>query len=420
MNTLDSPVITSNVEVEEAKVPRPATKIRIREWLNWWPVRDVLVPFVATRLMLSVVGCLALALFYSLPANPIAWEIKGDGNVAPVVEHPSARHYPLVNIWSRWDSAFFHSIAESGYNYIPGQRSNAAFFPAYPLAMRAAHALLPGDTDVSWFVSGILVSNTILLVGLCYFVLLVRLDWDNATAGRAALYTLLFPTTLFFSAVYSEALFFAVTVASFYHARRNQWIAACGCAAIAVLTRAPGVLLAVPLLVEYLHQRNYKLRAVRLDLAAFALIPASFAGLLFYFHLSTGNMFAIQDAQAAWGDGWGQLTFPWMGYMRSLNRPFHPVETMDFIFAASALVLVTVAALRLRPSYGVYAVISYWFITAWGTLDSVPRYMLPIFPMFMLFAMWGKNPVFDRFYVVCGSGLAALFMLRFALWQWVA
>ena len=417
---LERPIAPTSDLPEQAPIAQSSSAFGRASWLTWWPVRDVLIPFIATRLMLTVIGCLALAMFRDLPVNPVAWEIKGDGNIGAVTTHLSSRYYPPVNIWSRWDAAFFHSIAKGGYNYIPGERSNAAFFPGYPMAMRAVHAIVPRQTDLTWFVSGLLVSNAALIIGLCYLVRLVRLDTDHATAARAAFYALLFPTTFYFSAVYSESLFLAAVIASFYYARKNRWLMACALAGLATLTRAPGVFLALPLLLEYMRQRGYRLREIRPDLAAFALIPASLGGLLLYFHWSVGNMFAISDTQAAWGNGWGHLSAPWRPYVRFFSRGFSPVETIDFIFAVSALVFAVIALNRLRLSYGVYAVVGYWFITAWGALDSAPRYVLPIFPIFIVLALWGRNPIFDRFYVIGSTGLAALFMLRFALWQWGA
>ena len=46
--------------------------------------------------------------------------------------------------FGRWDAGWYIGIAESGYSYWGNlsRQSNVAFFPAYPLAMRATAALL--------------------------------------------------------------------------------------------------------------------------------------------------------------------------------------------------------------------------------------------------------------------------------------
>lgn len=392
----------------------------LSRWATSWPVRDVLVPFIATRLLLCFVGWLALLSFRNLPTNPGSWEIKPDGQIAVATPHLSPDTFPLLNINARWDSAWYHSIAKHGYSFVPGRQSNTAFFPMYPMLMKAVHLLIPSDTDASWMLAGWIVANAALLVALTYLVLLVRIDFDHDTAARTVLYLLVFPTTLFFSAVYSESVFLAAAVGSFYHARKNQWLAAGLFGAAAALTRSPGILLAAPLLLEYLAQRRFQWRQIRADISALLLLPAALAGHMLYLKWRVGNIDAIQDAQRAWGGEWGTLSWPWKPALRFIREPFMFNEVMNFTFTALALGLVVLAAVRLRASYAVYAAVCYWFITAWGTFESMPRYVLMIFPAFIVLARLGRNPVFDRVYLALASGLAAFFMMRFALWRWVA
>ena len=385
-----------------------------------WAVRDLLIPFVATRLMLLVVGWLALQYFVDLPTKPNTWEIKPDGNIGKIVAKISPDAYPLVNIWSRWDAGWYQSIAEKGYEFVPNRRSSTAFFPLYPLLMRAVHVLSHSNTDASWLICGIIVSNAALLAALFYLFRLVRLDLDHDDAARAALYLLVFPTTLFFSAVYSESLFLALTLACFYYARTNRWWLAGGIGAAATLTRSPGILLLAPLAVEYLMQRRFNLRAMRPNLAALALLPAALAGQMWYWQWRFGNMMATQEAQMAWGGGWGAFTWPWKPFVRFIQQPFILNDVINFSFAGVLLALTVLAAVKLRASYGVYAASCYLFVTSWGTFESVPRYVLIIFPAFIVLARLGRMPAFDRAYLAIAAGLAALFMMRFALWRWVA
>src|SRR5206468_10544201 len=108
------------------------------------------------------------------------------------------------------------------------------FFPAYPLLLRALHALLflPAN-DYWWLITAIALSNIALLVGLTYFRALLALDLNDEIAARAIIYLLIFPTTFFFSSVYSESLLFALSVVAFYYARKNRWLLACIFSALA-------------------------------------------------------------------------------------------------------------------------------------------------------------------------------------------
>jgi hypothetical protein len=65
---------------------------------------------------------------------------------------------------SRWDAGWYVEIARDGYRYEPGVPSNAAFFPLYPLLIRAVHALLLlPENDYWWLIIAIAISNVALL-----------------------------------------------------------------------------------------------------------------------------------------------------------------------------------------------------------------------------------------------------------------
>ena len=410
---------------ERSATPAGKAKLGWRRLRDSWQVRHIVVPFVVTRVALMLIGWLALQSFQNLPASPHAWEIKPNGQVAAVSANGrtavlSVEVYPLVNMWSRWDAGWYFKLAKYGYQFTPGQESSTAFFPLYPMLMRAVYPVLPGNSDLSWFIAGIVVSNAALLLALYYLALLVRLDFDGHDAARAVLYLLVFPTSLFFSAVYAESLFLAATLAAFYYARRNRWLIAGGCAAAATLTRSPGILLVVPLGLEYLLQRGFRWRDIRFNAAALLMIPAALGALMFYFHLRFGNFMATRDAQASWGHGWGELGWPWEAFVRFFQHATVTNEIINVTFATLILALIGVAVAKLRPSYSVYAVLSFWFVSAWGSFDSIPRYVLPIFPAFIVLALLGRNQLFDRAYLIAASAFAAFFMVRFSLWRWVA
>jgi hypothetical protein len=129
-----------------------------------WFTCEIIVPFVITRLALLLVGWLGFRLLPLPVAFPSAWEIGLDGNRHAVVDHISPTSHPWVNMLSRWDAAWYVEIARDGYRYEPGVPSNAAFFPLYPLLIRAVHALLLlPENDYWWLIIAIAISNVALL-----------------------------------------------------------------------------------------------------------------------------------------------------------------------------------------------------------------------------------------------------------------
>jgi hypothetical protein len=388
-----------------------------------WFTCEVVVPFVITRLALLLVGWLGFRLLPLPVSFPSAWEIGPDGNRHVVVDHISPTPHPWVNMVSRWDAGWYIEIARDGYRYERGSPSNAAFFPLYPLLIRAIHALLflPAN-DYWWLVIAIALSNVALLISLTYLRALLAMDFDEDLAPRTITYLLIFPTTFFFSCVYSESLFLGLTVAAFYYARTSRWLLACILAALATLTRSQGMILALPLLIDYLRERNFRLRKVGWNITAFALIPAALLAFALYLKLKFGSWTVMLDVQSIWGR---HLMSPWhpLAWFLRHAPPLSPEhhDKLDFAFLLVLLGAAIAGLRRLGISYSAYIWTSVVFFSCWGMLGSIPRFDLVIFPLFIVLALIGaRSRAFHLGYVVASSMLAALFMVMHSQWNWVA
>ncbi|MGI9172268.1 MAG: hypothetical protein ACR2F0_03025, partial [Chthoniobacterales bacterium] len=248
-----------------------------------------------------------------------------------------------------------------------------------------------------------------------------RLEFDEETARRAVLYLLIFPTTLFLSAVYSESVFLLCVIGSFYHARRRQWWWAGMLGLLATLSRPPGIMIFLGLLVEYLMRCEFNWRKVHWNVLALSLPPIALGSYFGYLHYSKGTASAVVRAQEAWGLG---LQNPF----RTIAPFFQPGSVIpriqgtyvDLGFLLVFVGLVIAIAWRMRASYAIYSIATLIFVSMWGSLESIPRYVLGIFPAILLLAVLGRNEGFHRAYVPVSAGLAALFMAVFAVWGWVA
>jgi hypothetical protein len=384
-------------------------------------LHDVLLPLALTRVALVVAALLGFH-FLHLSVNNHKWEVGPDGESHTVAEHLSANSWLFVNMWSRWDSGWYLGIARHGYQFVRGVQSNVVFFPLYPFVVRLVHYLIPLPHDAGWFLVGIIVSNTALVVALIYLYRLVLLDYDRSNASRVVLYLCVFPTTLFLSAVYSESLFLALIVSSFYYARVGQWFAAGALSAAAALCRVPGALLVFPLAFEYLSQRQFNWRRLKLDIFAVTLAPFALLAHLTYLRWRFGDWNVISKTEAM--QGWNRhLTFPWNTLFDSLPsimvfKGYH--GAFEFFFTVALFGLVILACFRFRASYAIYSVVSLLFITSWGTLLSMPRFGLVIFPAIMALASLGKNVLFNRVYLLFSGTLALVSMIVFSQWGWVS
>jgi hypothetical protein len=146
---------------------------------------------------------------------------------------------------ARWDASWYLQIANSGYG---SNLARTAFFPLYPLLIHV----------VAWVVrspviAGALISLAAFAVALTLLYRLVRLDHSPRIAQVTVMLLAFFPMALFFSAVYTESLFLALSLATTYAARQGRWVWAGVFGMLAALTRDGGVLLFVPVVLLMLY-----------------------------------------------------------------------------------------------------------------------------------------------------------------------
>src|SRR5918998_4020932 len=193
----------------------------------------VSVVFLLSRLLFLGAGALAALL---LPQADPAGDPLGPGG--------------FLGYWANWDGAWYAEIATAGY----GERAPAstAFFPLYPVLLKLGTVV--GGGPAPWGVGASLASALFAL----FFVYRVAEKLYDARAARAATLCLaFFPTAFFLNAVYTEALFLALTAGTLWAAlvRRDLLVAGL-LGALAAATRNVGVLLLVPLLFEWMRHRR--------------------------------------------------------------------------------------------------------------------------------------------------------------------
>lgn len=343
----------------------------------------------------------------------------------------------------RWDSVWFVAIADGGYD--GGARE--AFFPLYPLLARIAGAPL-GST----LVGGALLSTALLGVALVFLHRLVSLDFERAVARNAVLVTALFPMAFFFSAVYSESLFLALSVGAVYAARRERWAWAGALGALAAATRSAGILLLVPLVMVYLwdvaRPSWQARRPLRPDVLWLALVPLGLVAYCVFLELDGQHWRAPFAAQEVWFrafagpfvGAWDGLVAAFEGARQLLSGarepvyfeaaggdPFLVARHNIELFAWLGLTLVAVAGVlrRLPAAYGAYVVaalaLPLSYPVAPQPLMSLPRFVAVLFPLAIWLALWMTGRVARERLVLGGFAVAlAVYSGIFATWHWVA
>ncbi|MEA2361454.1 MAG: hypothetical protein QOD71_599 [Thermoleophilaceae bacterium] len=360
----------------------------------------------------------------------------------------------LLSPARRWDSGWYLGIAQSGYD---GPQPRTAFFPLYPLLTRIVgepiDALgLAGLHSLE--IAGVLVSLAALIVALYLLHRLTDLEMGADAADNTVLLVALFPMSFFFSAIYSESLFLALTVGCVYFARRGWWWRAGALGALASATRSQGLLVLVPLAIIALYgprADREPVSAPRLswrpryrpslpEVSALLLVPLGLLAYLGYLRATTsyGALTPFKSQEYWLREFRGPLIGVWGGFKNGVigahailtggpvNEPVSPVRSELLNFTALAFAAVgTLGALRRLPiAYGAYAVAALIFSISFPAnqlmLKSLPRLVVVIFPIFM-WAGLAMRPWGHRNAVLAVSAVAlACASAAFASGYWIA
>lgn len=296
------------------------------------------------------------------------------------------------DIFARYDSGWYYTIAHDGYRYIPGQQSNLAFFPLYPMMMRGVGTLLGGEQH-HYYLAGMLISRVAFVGALTLLYVLARLDLDREGAQRAVLYIAVFPFSFFYSRVYTESLCLLLSLAAVWLFRTRRWELGGVAGGLAALTRVNGILLLIPMALLALTSRpttrGQWLRA-GVGLASVAIGLGVYCA--YAYHIA-GSPFAWADAIRAWNYQPGSA--PWMPLIalarQLVNRPYEflafepngPYDTLNGVTAGLVVLTIPFVWHRFGAPYGMHMLANLWLPLSSGEFEGLGRYCSVLFPLFI-------------------------------------
>lgn len=353
--------------------------------------RAAIFVFVLTRLLILFVILLSSSIVFEPPAaTPF-----GSVHESNISLHSKPIGETLSRVTMGADSAWIMNIAINGYEKEPFNTATQhtwAYFPLYPMLLRSI-ARITGEFPLS----GMALSSCFFLLALVVLHKTVgEFGYEQALADRVVFYLAAFPTSYFFSLAQTESLFLLLTVACFYAAKRQRWWLAGVCAALASATRFAGVFLLIPLAV--LYWQSYR-RRVRANVASLLLVPLGLAAFMIYLKFITGNALAFADIQVTWGHSAG---FFWRPLLTYLSDPLRlgagwDFRILNFAAAGTALACAVVLLKRGEWALGLFALLSIVVpMSSQPLLQSLARYVMVIFPVFIVLALAGRSPKVDQ------------------------
>jgi hypothetical protein len=426
---------------------------RLRRLLAEPAVRVAWTALWSSRLVVFASGVLAVLAFHRAPGTA---GFDPSGVTAPFGYFGNL----LVAPFARWDSVWYLVIAHSGYDH---DAARTAFFPLYPLLLHGVGFVVGSD-----LVAGVLISLTAFGVALVLLYRLTALELGDELAPVTVMLIAFCPMAYFFSAVYSESLFLALSVGCIWQARMGRWAWAGVLGGLAAAERNSGVLLVVPLVLLFLYgPREDAVARVRVatgsrlgrlgrvgpryrptaKLGWALLVPAGLAAYVLVLALSTGDGLAPFHSQQVWfrhfagplGGVWDGAVAAWDGLRQLLHGPPPPLyfskaagdpiaiagqNLMLFAFLGLGVAALVGTFRRLPFAYGAYCVAALALPLSYPVtprpLISLPRYEVVLFPLFMWGASWIARRRWTVPAIASMAVLLGLFTAEFATWRFVA
>ncbi|MFZ1687098.1 MAG: hypothetical protein WAU70_06740 [Flavobacteriales bacterium] len=299
-------------------------------------------------------------------------------------------------VGSRGDTGWYLAIAEHGYPVITDRdaigharkddvvQTQWAFFPLYPWLIRATMLGLGITASAAMALWSLVLGIAALLL----FHRFARERIGDSSARWVTAGLLLFPTGIYFHVHYTEALFFVLLMGAFLAAHHQRAMMVAACAALLALVRPNGLFMLLPIAVYWLERTGVPFSAALRDRRKvfsllIMLLPAVlvFIGYCTFQWSRTGTPFAFSYAQAGWDR---HLTFPFMAFFRSGD-----VGTQVESWYTIVLILFTIPLWKRLPlSFNLLLWLNILLPLCSGSVDSMTRFTIVLFPYFLLLGKW--------------------------------
>lgn len=340
-------------------------------------------------------------------------------------DHATRNAASVLAPFEQWDWGHYLHIARDGYfpglagPWDTGWDNREAFFPGFPLLLRATHAVIP-----HWTAAGLLISFVAGAVAVLALARITRLHLPDSDAGRrAVLFLLVSPCAVFLAAGYTEALFLAFALPAWLAARRHHWPLAAALTALATTVRVSGLFLAAAIALHFLLTvRTHRTwRSV-----PWLFLPAAPPVLhSWYLQAHTGDWMAWKHAEER---GWYRdFHAPWEAWQHTWQGAFSHTQTTGYaaMFQAElvamlvGLLLVALLIRQRRWAEALYIGLTLWALGTSYWYTSIPRATLLWWPLWICLAAWSlRRPRFTTLYLSLAGPLTTVFALTFLSGRW--
>ena len=345
--------------------------------------------------------------------------------------------FEIQHIWA--DHMFAEriiSIANKGYAAETvnqaGKYYNLLFPPLYSWIVRLTSPVYLSSIRAGFFLSNL---NAILSGIVLY--LLVMYDHDRRSAVRALWYYSILPPSFLLTCTIPASTFLLFSLICVYCARRKLFMISSLFGAMAALTDRLGIVLVIPLLIEFFNSMTKEYRSLKevtwrfylrksLIGSTFMLVPLGFIIYLIINRVVGGSMFAYVSYVEELFDSHFALFYRTCGVMmeRLIDsyRAFQPslvfgLYLPSLLCAVGSLVLILIKGAELRVSYLAFFMVCLPVILSQTGVMDAPRQLFCCFPVIIVIMSLTKNRLVDLLAsLVCIAGSVAYLGMYVAGW----
>lgn len=365
--------------------------------------KKVIFIWIFWLVIINLFGLIGLNRFNLAPDNAYKWM-----NPREVFQ---TQTWNVVDLHAHWDSVHYLNIAKDGYSFKDIYTlSNVVFFPVLPFLMKVFSFIFANN----YLLSGWFVSSVALLIALLIFFKYNKKFHPELDPYLPLILLLCFPFAFFLNAIYTESIFLVFSLAAFYFIRKkNFWLAGLF-VMLASLTRVTGVLLFVPMLWEFLSENKFKLKKIFVpEILSLLGAPIGLGSFFLYHYIKFGDFFLFLKAESWFGRNFSLNS----EHFELFSRPASVNFYLDVFFIIFAFICTIFVFKKFRPSYGFFMLANLFVALSTGTMMSIGRYVMILFPIFLLGASI-KDQTYRIGWILSSVLLLALYTIAFVSNYW--
>lgn len=297
--------------------------------------------------------------------------------------------------FANFDGIHYLLIAQNGYS-----QYEQAFFPLYPIFIKFFSFIFK-----NYLVSSLVISYVCFLTAFFVFKKYLESMLKNKKqVVWTLIFLIIFPSSFFFGATYTESLFFLTFISSLFFFQKKKYGVSTIFAFFCSLTRLIGIFILIPFLVKILLEKESLGNKIK---KYFLLILSPIIGLAsycYYLLKTTGDPFFFFNSQPAFGANrtteiiiLPRVMFRYIKIFLTAAHDFQYYvslfEFIVFILVFSVLIYELINLFKKKESIkcfssrlglNLFSLTNIVLPTLTGTFSSLPRYALFSFSFFIV------------------------------------